>query len=146
MGTCLISILNHSLPFEGQTWAEIAAAIRPRLEAMALNTPDGILELLTNERPGWRADPRWLPVEEYLVGGAFDADDNPQKWLRFDGPGGLSLRFDRYRIESAYPPYRYAQWLDMRYADGTAAEGLRNQWRHYLRLVAQAFGATGPST
>ncbi|MDJ0366874.1 hypothetical protein QMK33_17110 [Hymenobacter sp. H14-R3] len=147
MGTDLIPILNHSLPFEGRSWAEIVAAIQPRLDALELEKPGGILALLL-EQPTSGPPPlalpsrntRWHPVADYLPVPDFDTDDNPQKSIRFDGPGGLSLRFDKYRIESLSPPYRYQQWFDLRYSDGTDATALRDHWRRYLRQVAQAFG------
>jgi hypothetical protein len=145
MGTDLIPILNHQLPFEGKTLVEIIALIQPRLDAIVLDNRGFFLkhmyaweEASPQQRLVLAKPSPWQPILEDPLYYDFNTAAIPT--IDFKGPYGLRLSFDPFAIFSFSPPYRYRQWFGLQNADGSEATAARNEWRRYLRQVAYAFG------
>ncbi|RZK18307.1 MAG: hypothetical protein EOO56_16370, partial [Hymenobacter sp.] len=145
MGVDLVSILNHRIPFEGKTLAEIIAIIQPKLNAMELDNR-GFLRQYTSawaaatppQRLTLAQSTRWQPLIEDPR--YYDFDTAAYKTIDFEGPYNLRVSFDPHAIYSFSPPYRYRQWFGLQNEDGTEATAVRNEWRRYLRQVARTFG------
>lgn len=70
----------------------------------------------------------------------YDFNSAEDKVINFSGPCDLQITFFKHTLLMMNPPYRYAQWLGLRNADGTDAVEIRNEWRKYFRQMATAFG------
>jgi len=145
MGTDLYPIANHQLSFANKTLAEIVAEIQPVLDKLVLSNYAFLLDFALKRNADNPTRCRqiqqtvgWSHLEEDIE--YYDFNSAEYKSLDFAGPCNLQITFYPHQLLMMDPLYRYRQWLGLQKADGTPATEHRNEWRKYLRQMANAFG------